>query len=157
MTTNLKEYQELTLEEKIEMFHFDYQDKDNLSQLVFDYLDSFEESMSFNEKYEEYLVIEQFYERQQTDKIVDQEIVHVLEVMDSLGMSAEEFDNGNASARAKVFRFEDMEYSEGVRVYRGVLDKLGLKCRLEDVYGGYAGVYEECLNRSGRGYEERGR
>lgn len=68
--------------------------------------------------------------------------------MDTLGMELDYFDKYDVSMKAMVFDFEDMEYYAGIKVYRGVLERIGIHKGFEEIYDDYARIYEECAKRN---------
>lgn len=53
---------------------------------------------------------------------------------DEMGMSSELFKQTSADIRAMVFHLEELDYKVGIKVYRGVLEKLGIQKDLMEVY-----------------------
>lgn len=52
---------------------------------------------------------------------------------------------GSADIRAMVFHLEELDYKVGVKVYRGVLEKLGIQKYLMDIYDEFDEVYTESM------------
>lgn len=79
--------------------------------------------------------------------LVAKEVERVIGNMNVAGVMPVEFDNLNCSDKAALFEFGDMEYSVGIKVYRGVLDMLGIKKDFEEVYDEFGKVYEASVGK----------
>ena len=77
--------------------------------------------------------------------LVVKEVEHVIGNMNVAGVMPVEFDNLNCSDKAALFEFGDMEYSVGIKVYRG--DMLKIKKDFEEVYDEFGKVYEASVGK----------
>lgn len=73
--------------------------------------------------------------------------------MNAAGVVAEEFDNLDYADKAALFDVGDMEYSIGMKVYKGVLDRLEIKKDFDELYGEFGKLYEASVVE--KGYERK--
>ncbi len=64
--------------------------------------------------------------------------------MASSGMNAKSIINADSNLKSAVFPFERMSYSTGLKLYRGVLDKLQIYMAFEKIYDEFDRVYAAC-------------
>ncbi len=62
-----------------------------------------------------------------------------------------EFDNWDYADKAALFDFGDMEYSSGIKVYRGVLYRLEIRKDYDELYGEFRKLYEVSVDKRGYG------
>lgn len=65
---------------------------------------------------------------------------------DISSMTPELFQQASADIRAMIFHLEELDYKVGVKVYRGVLEKLGIQKDLMDIYDEFDEVYKESVS-----------
>ena len=145
---NMKEYLKLSFDEKVARYQFDGMDKDKTFEYVSKYLRFIGMKLTFDEEYEEYDTLMKCYENQKEIGVIENAVEEVLQRMDTLGMEPDYFDKYDVSMKAMVFDFEDMEYYAGIKVYRGVLERIGIHKGVEEIYDDYARIYEECAKRN---------
>lgn len=141
----LAEYQRLSLQEKAERFPFDRLLDDKAFKYFMDYLTEIGSSMGFSEAYDEFAEISECWDKIQEQKLVEREVVKSMDLCDIMGMTPELFQSASADIRAMVFHLEELDYKVGVKVYRGVLEKLGIQKDLMAVYDEYDEVYTESM------------
>ena len=56
-------------------------------------------------------------------------------------MNAKSFLNADSNLKSTVFPFERMNYSNGLKLYRGVLDKLQIYMAFEKIYNEFDRIY----------------
>ena len=141
----LAEYQRLSLQEKAETFPFERLLDDKAFKYFMDYLTEIGSSMGFSEAYDEFAEISESWDKIQEQKLVEREVVKSMNLCDIMGMTPELFQRASADIRAMVFHLEELDYKVGVKVYRGVLEKLGIQKDLMAVYDEYDEVYTESM------------
>ncbi len=141
----LAEYQRLSLQEKAERFPFERLLDDKAFKYFMDYLTEIGSSMGFSEAYDEFAEISESWDKIQEQKLVEREVVKSMNLCDIMGMTPELFQRASADIRAMVFHLEELDYKVGVKVYRGVLEKLGIQKDLMAVYDEYDEVYTESM------------
>lgn len=103
--------------------------------------------LTFGEIYDEYKSVMKCYEEQRQKLELDEEIDRVMDVMRDVGMNRENFLLCDAGTKAIVFPFDDIEYYAGVKLYRGVLKKLGIQQDDILVYEEFDKVYEASVKK----------
>lgn len=141
----LAEYQRLSLQEKAERFPFERLPDDKAFHYFMDYLTEIGSNMGFGEAYDEFAEISECWDKKQEEKLVEREVEKSMDLCDIMGMTSELFEQASADIRAMVFHLEELDYKVGVKVYRGVLEKLGIKKDLMEVYDEYDEVYKESV------------
>lgn len=141
----LAEYQRLSLQEKAERFPFERLPDDKAFKYFMDYLTEIGSRMGFSEAYDEFAEISEYWDKKQEEKLVEREVEKSMNLCDIMGMTPELFQQASADIRAMVFHLEELDYKVGVKVYRGVLEKLGIEKDLMDIYDEYDKVYTESM------------
>lgn len=141
----LAEYQRLSLQEKAERFPFERLADDKTFKYFMDYLTEIGSRMEFSEAYDEFVEISGCWDKKQEEKLVEREVEKSMDLCDIMGMTPELFQLASADIRAMVFRLEELDYKVGVKVYRGVLEKLGIQKDLMDIYDEFDEVYTESM------------
>lgn len=141
----LDEYQRLSLQEKAERFPFEKYTDDKAFDYFMNYLTEIGSNIGFSEAYDEFAEISEFYDKMQEQKLVEHEIEKSMYLCDEMGMSSELFKQANADIRAMVFHLDELDYKVGIKVYRGVLEKLGIQKDLMEVYEEFDEVYKESV------------
>lgn len=141
----LAEYQRLSLQEKAERFPFERLPDDKAFHYFMDYLTEIGSSMGFSEAYDEFAEISECWDKMQEQKLVEREVEKSMELCDIMGMTSELFQQVSVDIRAMVFHLEELDYKVGVKVYRGVLEKLGIQKDLMDIYDEFDEVYTESM------------
>lgn len=141
----LAEYQRLSLQEKAERFPFERLPDDEAFHYFMDYLTEIGSSMGFSEAYDEFAEISECWDKKQEEKLVEREVEKSLDLCDIMGMTPESFQQASADIRAMVFHLGELDYKVGVKIYRGVLEKLGIQKDLMDIYDEFDEVYTESM------------
>lgn len=141
----LAEYERLSLQEKAERFPFERLPDDKAFHYFMDYLTEIESRMGFSEAYDEFAEISEYWDKMQEQKLVKREVKKSMDLCDIMGMTPELFQRASADIRAMVFHLEELDYKVGVKVYRGVLEKLGIQKDLIDIYDEFDEVYTESM------------
>lgn len=141
----LAEYQRLSLQEKAERFPFERLPDDKAFHYFMDYLTEIGSNMGFSEAYDEFAEISESWDKMQEEKLVEKEVEKSMDLCDIMGMTPELFQQASADIRAMVFHLEELDYRVGVKVYRGVLEKLGIQKDLMEVYDEFDEVYRESM------------
>ncbi|BCN32627.1 relaxase/mobilization nuclease domain-containing protein [Anaeromicropila herbilytica] len=141
----LAEYQRLSLQEKAERFPFERLPDDKAFNYFMDYLTEKGSNMGFSEAYDEFTEISEYWDKIQEQKLVEREVEKSMYLCDTMGMTPELFQQASADIRAMVFHLEELDYKVGVKVYRGVLEKLGIQKDLMDIYDEFDEVYTESM------------
>lgn len=141
----LAEYQRLSLQEKAERFPFEILPDDKVFHYFMDYLTEIRSNMGFSEAYDEFAAISECWDKMQEQELVVREVEKSMDLCDIMGMTPELFQQASADIRAMVFHLEELDYKVGVKVYRGVLEKLGIQKDLMEVYDEYDEVYKESV------------
>nr|WP_294484915.1 relaxase/mobilization nuclease domain-containing protein [uncultured Anaerosporobacter sp.] len=141
----LAEYQRLSLQEKAERFPFEILPDDKVFHYFMDYLTEIGSNMRFSEAYDEFAAISECWDKMQEQELVEREVEKSMDLCDIMGMTPELFQQASADIRAMVFHLEELDYKVGVKVYRGVLEKLGIEKDLMDIYDEFDEVYVESM------------
>ena len=81
----------------------------------------------------------------QEQKLVEHEVEKSMHLCDAMGMSSELFKQASADIRAMVFRLDELDYKVGIKVHRGVLERIGIQKDLMEVYEEFDEVYKESV------------
>lgn len=141
----LVEYQRLSLQEKAERFPFERFADDKAFNYFMNYLTEIGSNMGFSEAYDKFAEISQYYEKMQEEKLVEHEVEKSMYLCDAMGISSELLKQASADVRAMVFHLDELDYKVGIKVYRGVLEKLGIQKDLMEVYEEFDEVYKESV------------
>ena len=141
----LAEYQRLSLQEKAERFPFERLPDDKTFNYFMDYLTEIGSDMGFSEAYDEFAEISECWDKKQEEKFVEREVEKSMDLCDIMGMTPELFQQASADIRVMAFHLEELDYKVGVKVYRGVLEKLGIEKDLMDIYDEFDEVYTESM------------
>lgn len=139
------EYRRLSLQEKAERFPFERLSGDKAFNYFMDYLTDMGSRMGFSQAYDQFAEISECWDKIQEQKLIEREVEKSLDLCDIMGMTPELFRQASADIRAMVFRLEELDYKIGVKVYRGVLEKLGIEKDLMDIYDEFDEVYTESM------------
>lgn len=153
----LAEYQRLSLQEKAERFPFKRLANDKTFNYFMGYLTEIGNSMGFSEAYDEFAEISACWDKIQEQSLVEREVEKSMYLCDVMGMTPELFLQASADIRAMVFHLVELDYKVGVKVYRGVLEKLGIQKDLMEVYDEYDEVYTESVMDKKKDEKERRR
>lgn len=153
----LAEYQRLSLQDKAERFPFERLPDDEAFHYFMDYLTEIGSKMGFSEAYDEFAAISECWDKMQEEKLVEREIEKSMDLCDIMGMTPELFQQASVDIRAMVFHLEELDYKVGVKVYRGVLEKLGIQKDLMEVYDEYDEVYKKSVTDKKKDEKERRR
>lgn len=153
----LGEYRRLTLQEKAERFPFERLADDKTFNYFMDYLTEIGNSMRFSKAYDEFAEISACWDKIQEQNLVEREVKNSMDLCDVMGMTPELFQQARADIRAMVFHLEELDYKVGVKVYRGVLEKLGIRKDLMEVYDEFDEVYKESMTDKKKDEKERRR
>lgn len=154
---SLADYQRLSLQEKAERFPFERLPDDEAFNYFMDYLTEIGSRMGFSEAYDEFAEISECWDKKQEEKLVEREVEKSMDLCDIMGMTPELFQQASADIRAMVFHLEELDYKVGVKVYRGVLEKLGIEKDLMDIYDEFDEVYTESMTDKKKDERERRR
>lgn len=141
----LAEYKRLSLQEKAERFPFERLPDDKAFHYFMDYLTEIGSNMGFSEVYDEFAAISECWDKMQEEKLVEREVEKSMDLCAIMGMTPELFHQASADIRAMVFHLEELDYKVGVKVYRGVLEKLGIQKDLMEIYDEFDEVYKESV------------
>lgn len=147
-------YMKLTDKEKAILFYQLGCNVETIADKAAEYLDGIGFSRYSGEVMHEVFIIQNKFEEISSVIFVKNEIQKVISRMEQMGMSADEFGDMDIRQKTSLFEFHNMNYSDGIRVYRGVLEELGYDTDLEQIYEEYDRLYDES-NRKGADYEER--
>ncbi len=153
----LAEYQRLSLQEKAERFPFERLSDDKAFHYFMDYLTEIGSNMGFSEAYDEFAAISECRDKMQEQELVEREVEKSMDLCDIMGMTPELFQQASADIRAMVFHLDELDYKVGVKVYRGVLEKLGIEKELMDIYDEFDEVYTESMTDKKKDEREWGR
>ncbi len=154
---DLAEYQRLSLQEKAERFPFERLADDKTFNYFMDYLTEIGSGMGFSEAYDEFAEISECWDKIQEERLVEREVEKSMDLCDIMGMTPELFKQASVDIRAMVFHLEELDYKVGVKVYRGVLEKLGIQKELMDIYDEFDEVYTESMTDKKKDDKERRR
>lgn len=153
----LAEYQRLSLQEKAERFPFERLPDDKAFNYFMDYLMEIGSNMGFSEAYDEFAEISECWGKKQEEKLVEREVEKSIDLCNIIGTTPELFQQASADIRAMVFHLDELDYKVGVKVYRGVLEKLGIQKDLMEVYDEFDEVYTESMTDKKKDEKERRR
>ncbi|MEG0553640.1 MAG: hypothetical protein RR533_08985, partial [Carnobacterium sp.] len=141
-----REYDKLSIDEKIERFHFGDISVDQARDIVSKYLNSIGYSSYFSEIYDESNRVSEAYGKQRQQKFVTREIQKASAVMSMIDMTKQQFAVTDVSMKAKLFDLESVDYKTGLQVYKGFLEKIGIQKDVMEVYEEFDKVYEASVN-----------
>jgi hypothetical protein len=141
----LAEYRRLSLQEKAKRFPFERFADDKAFNYFMEYLAEIRSDMGFSEAYDEFTKISECWDKMQEEKLVEREVEKSMYQCEIMGMTPELFQQASADIRAMAFHLEELDYKVGVKVYRGVLEKLGIEKDLMDIYDEFDEVYTESM------------
>ena len=143
------EYELLSMEEKVKLFDVGILPENEIFKTISNYLSAALVEYTFSEIFEEYQAIMNFYRESQSELLVAKEVERVIGNMNAVGVMPVEFDNLAYADKAALFDFGDMEYSVGIKVYRGVLDRLEIKKDFNELYDEFGKMYEASVVEKG--------
>lgn len=141
----LAEFRRLTFQEKAKRFPFEILPDDKAFNYFTDYLTKIGSRMGFSEAYDEFAEISKYWDKIQEQKLVEREVEKSMDLCDIMGMTPELLQQASADIRSMVFHLEELDYKVGVKVYRGVLEKLGIRKDLMEVYDEFDEIYKESM------------
>lgn len=150
----LAEYQRLSLQKKAERFPFERLPDDKAFNYFMDYLTEIGSNMGFSDAYDEFAEISGCWDKMQEEKLVERQVEKSIDLCDVMGMTSELFQQASADIKAMVFRFGELDYKVGVKVYRGVLEKLEIEKDLMDIYDEFDEVYTESITNKKKDEED---
>lgn len=120
--------------------------KNEIFKTISDFLSFVLHEYNFNELFKEYQAVMNYRERQ-SDLLVAKEGERVIGNINAAGVMSVEFDNLAYVDKAALFDFGNMEYSIGMKVYKGVLDRLEIKKDFDGLYGEFGKLYEASVGK----------
>lgn len=137
-----REYDKLSMDEKIERFQFGDIPVDGARDMVSKYLNSIGYSSYFSEVYEESNRVSESYGKQRQQIFVTREVQNATAVLTMTGMTKQQFSVADASIKAKLFDLASVDYKTGLQIYKGFLEKIGVQKDVMEVYEEFDKVYE---------------
>ena len=139
------EYSKLSINEKLQLFHFEKLSDDEAYRMVKEYLDEIDFSNNLSEMHEECMDVISAYQKKQEQTFIDTEVQQAVYMMDAMGMTVQQFEKADAGMKAMLFDFGSMEYQQGLQVYKVFMDKIGICRDPMEVYEEYDAVYEASI------------
>lgn len=129
-----REYDKLSMDEKIECFQFGDISVDQARDIVSNYLNSIGYSSYFSEVYDESNRVSEVYGKQQQQMFVTREVQNATAVLTMTGMTKQQFSVADASMKAKLFDLASVDYKTGLQIYKGFLENIGVQKDVMEVY-----------------------
>lgn len=146
LPTTKREYDKLSMHEKVELFQFADVSVDQARDIVSNYLNSIGYSGYFSEVFEESNRVSEIYEKQKQQTFVTREVQKASAVMTMIGMTKQQFMVVDASMKAKLFELASVDYKTGLQIYKGFLENIGVQKDVMEVYEEFDKVYEASVN-----------
>ena len=140
-----REYDKLSMDEKIERCQFGDISVDQARDIVSKYLNSIGYSSYFSEVYEESNRVSEAYGKQRQQIFVTREVQKASAVMTMIGMTKQQFLVADASIKAELFDLASVHYKTGLQIYKGFLEKIGVQKDVVEVYEEFDKVYESSV------------
>lgn len=104
------------------------------------------------------LDLTEYRAKMQEEKLVEREVEKSMYLCDVMVMTTPElFKQASSDIRAMLFHLEELDYKVGVKVYRRVLEKLGIQKDSMEVYDEFDEVYKESVTDKKKDEKERRR
>ena len=149
-----REYDKLSMDEKIECFQFGDISVDQARDIVSNYLNSIGYSSYFSEVYDESNRVSEVYGKQQQQMFVTREVQNATAVLTMTGMTKQQFSVADASMKAKLFDLASVDYKTGLQIYKGFLEKIGVQKDVMEVYEEFDKVYETSVKEKAQDKEK---
>lgn len=139
------EYSKLSMDEKMQLFHLGNLSDDEAYHMVIEYLDEIHYSDNLSELHEECMIVISAYQKKLEQTFIDTEVQQAMYMMETMGMTVQQFEKADAGMKAMLFDFESMEYQQGLQEYKVFLDKIGIHREPMEVYEEFDTVYEASI------------
>ena len=115
--------------------------------MVKDYFETVGLSTDFDSVYEEAKLLTDYYEEKKTKTLIQERTEQIIEKLDMLGIDVGNVKDIQTDVLSEAFKFEDMEYFAGIKLFNRVLDKLGIDMEKQERYEVFDKIYEERMQR----------
>lgn len=136
---NLTEYRLLSLDEKVELFHIAETNMDELPNKIMNYLSRM--GADFDTAFTEYNKVVKHYADHEKQLFIEKEVKQQLSMFRLLEMTKKQILRSTPEMLARVFNFEDVDYSVGIMIYRKVLEGMGIHKGFDELYDEYDRIY----------------
>lgn len=137
-----REYNKLSIDEKIVRFQFGDISEEQASDIVSKYLNAIGYSSYSSEIYEESNRVSEAYGKLKQQTFVAREIDKATAIMTAMDMTKQQFEAADAGEKAMMFDLTSADYKMDLQIYRGFLEKIGLQKDVMEVYEEFDKVYE---------------
>lgn len=155
LPANVTEYSKLSMDEKLQLFHIGNLSDDEAYHMVIEYLDEIHYSDNLSELHEECMAVISAYQKKLEQTFIDTEVQQAMYMMETMGMTVQQFEKVDAGMKAMLFDFGSMGYQQGLQVYKALLDKIGIHREPMEVYEEFDAVYEVSIRGKQKSKNEK--
>ncbi len=142
---NKVDYMKLEDSKKVELFYKNgyFHGSDAYGTKVMNYLKSIGYSDSSGDIIDEAMNVQNIYGQMEKELFIKAELERISDRLAARGLAYSDMADMTIAEQAQVLHIGNLTYSDGMSVYRKVLDKAGIKKEFDEIYQAYDRIYEE--------------
>ena len=123
---NKADYMSMSVAEKVQCYPFDIKGTDLAFEMVKTYFETVGLETDFHTVYEEAKLLTDYYEGQKSQKFIQEQVKKIIGIMELMEIDVSRFAEYSVDVLSEMFRFRDMEYFTGIKLFNKVIDELGV-------------------------------
>lgn len=139
------DYMRRSVAEKVRCYSFDDKGTDTAFEMVQTYFKKIGMDTCFDSVYKEAKLLTNYYEKQKSEEFIRERTEQIIGAMKVMGLDAGNLVGYSADVLSEVFRFRDMGYFAGIKLFNNVTDRLGVDMDQQKRYEVFDRIYEEGL------------
>lgn len=157
LPANKADYMRMSVAEKVCCYPFDVRGTESAFEMVRAYFEKIDMDTGFHSVYEETKLLSDYYEKQKAEEFIGERAERVIETMKLLGIDAGRMAEYSTDVLSEVFRFGDMEYFAGIKLFNRVIDRLEINMEQQKQYEVFDRIYTESMQEKKNERDRGGR
>ena len=153
LPANKADYMRMSVAEKVFCYPFDTKGTESAFEMVRAYFEKIDMDTGFHSVYEEAKLLSDYYEKQKAKEFMKERVKRVIRAMEVLEIHADRIAEYSIDILSEVFRFEDMEYFAGIKLFNRVIDRLEINMEQQKRYEVFDPIYEEGMQKRDNKYD----
>lgn len=145
LPANKADYIRMSVAERVFCYPFDTKGTESAFEMVRAYFEKIDMDTGFHSVYEEAKLLSDYYEKQKAEECIGERAERVIETMKLLGIDAGRMAEYSTDVLSEVFRFGDMEYFAGIKLFNRVMDRLGINMEQQKRYEVFDRIYTKSM------------
>lgn len=145
LPANKADYMRMSVAEKVFCYPFDTKGTESAFEMIRAYFEKIDMDTGFHFVYEEAKLLSDYYEKQKAEEFIGERAERVIETMKLLGIDAGRMAEYSTDVLSEVFRFGDMEYFAGIKLFNRVIDRLEINMEQQKRYEVFDRIYTKSM------------